>query len=278
MSQEGLSLAEALTRYLATLPPQLRQESQQELNRFARWHGGGRLINGIRAQEIAEYAESLSPSSDAVKSLETIKGFLTYAKKEGLTESNLAVHLRLGSSAVRRRTKLRRGGQKQTPLTLTTEGYTALKSELASLKQERPHLVEEIRLAAADKDFRENAPLEAAKERQGQIETRIKELESILTQATIADETPSATEKVAPGCTVTLRDLDSGEELNYSLVNPREAEPAAGKLSIASPLGKALLDRGKGEVVEVAAPLGRLCYRIEGIIAQHPASNASPKA
>jgi transcription elongation factor GreA len=148
---------------------------------------------------------------------------------------------------------------------LTSEGHAALKSELEALQNERPRVAEQIRHAAADKDFRENAPLEAAREHQGHIEGRIRELEATIKGATIIKEKTSTTLRVGIGCTVDLSDLTSGEQLHYTLVSPSESNPTKGKLSIASPTGKALLDQEIGAVVEVAAPVGTFRYRIVGI-------------
>ena len=148
------------------------------------------------------------------------------------------------------------------PAPLTSQGYAALELELASLKKERPRLAQELNLAAADRDFRENAPLEAAREQQGQIEARIREIGAILKTATILDEGPLDTVGVVIGCTVTLCHLDSEEEVDYTLVSPSEADPAQGKLSVASPMGEAILGRTTGVIVDVAAPAGTLRYRI----------------
>jgi transcription elongation factor GreA len=265
MSQQASSLAEVATRFLATLPPELRQESQQELNRFVRWYGGDRSVAELSALEIAEYAEGLGSGAAAAKKLEPVKNFLSYAKKEKLTKANLSVHLRLGSGSAKKGAgpKRKTGGAK--PATLTSEGYAALESELSSLKEERPRLAQELHQAAADKDFRENAPLDAAKERQGQIEARIRDLEAALKSATILDETLLDIMSATIGCNITLRHLDSGEEMHCTLVSPSEADPTLGKLSIASPIGKALFGHRKGEVIEVSAPIGTLHYRIEEI-------------
>jgi transcription elongation factor GreA len=265
MNQQESSLTEVATRFLATLSPELRQESQQELNRFVRWYGGDRSVAEFSAQEIADYAEGLGSGAAAAKRLEPIKNFLSYAKKEGLTKANLSVHLRSGSGSAKKGAHSKRKTGGATRVTLTSQGYAALESELSSLKGERPRLAQELQQAAADKDFRENAPLEATKERQGQIEARIRELEAALKAATVLDETSLDTLEAGIGCKITLRHLDSGEEMHCTLVNPSEADPTLGKLSVASPMGKALFGRRRGEVIEVAAPIGTLHYRIEEI-------------
>ena len=92
---QNLSLGEAASRFLAKLSPEERETSQQEISKFVRWLGRGRLLAGLTAPEVASYAEQL-PSSDTdyVKKIELIRAFLVYAKKEGWSETNLAAHLK----------------------------------------------------------------------------------------------------------------------------------------------------------------------------------------
>ncbi|HUV51947.1 MAG TPA: transcription elongation factor GreA [Dehalococcoidia bacterium] len=259
------SLTEAVTAYLSTLTQSERQESQQELNKFVRWYGGERPISGMTAREVGEYGEGITASvTDPIKKLEPVKSFLTYAKKKGITSVNLAPYIRISKTkqaAFSKKARKKEADQ----VALTTEGHEAIKSELEALKTERPSVVEQIQHAAADKDFRENAPLEAARERQGHIEARIRELEATLKGATVLErkETPSLI--VSVGCTVLLCDLSSSEKLIYRMVSPREANPTLGKLSIASPTGRALLDKEIGNIIEVTAPIGTFKYRIDDI-------------
>ncbi|MCJ7521370.1 MAG: transcription elongation factor GreA [Dehalococcoidia bacterium] len=261
--QQSLSLSEAVTTFLATLSPEQKQESQQELNRFVRWYGAERPITGLIAREIGNYGDNVSSFvANPAKKLEPVRSFLAYAKKKKLIEISLAPHLRVSKGKQSR--SVRKGSiDNTTPL--TSEGYATLESELDVLKKERPRIAEQLRLAAADKDLRENAPLETAKEHQGQIEARIREIEATLKSSTIIKKKPKGTKTVGVGCTVSLRDLGSGEQLRYILVSPSEANPTKGKLSIASPTGKALLDNEIGAVIEVIAPVGTLRYQIDEI-------------
>ena len=119
--------------------------------------------------------------------------------------------------------------------------------------------------AAADKDFRENSPLEAAREQRGYLEGRIEELERALKSATVLGEGQKTTLKVKIGDSVSLRDLASGEELRYMIVSPREVDPTQGKISNVSPIGRALIGRGQEEVVEVVAPAGKLRYQVKQV-------------
>lgn len=265
MSEEqNLSLSEAVTMFLATLSPEEKHGGQQELNRFVRWYGGERPIRGIIAREIGDYGKNISASiADAEKKIEPVRSFLSYAKKKKLIEISLAPHLRV--SKAKKSRSVRRGASETAPITLTSRGYASLESELDILKNERPRIAEQLRHAAADKDIRENAPLEAAKERQGQIEARIREIEATLKGSTVIEGKPKKTHTVGIGCTVVLRDLSNGEQLHYMLVSPTEANPTQGRLSIASPTGKALLDNTVGTVVEVAAPVGKFRYQIDEI-------------
>jgi len=238
--------------------------SQQEIYKFIRWYGGERPFAGLTAPEVANYAEQLSLSdTDYIRKFELIRAFLVYAKKEGWSKSNLATHLKAKRGKTRFQS-LSRQGLPQT-ISLTQQGYVELEAELAALKGKRPQAIDEMRRAAADKDFRENAPLEAAREQRGHLEGRIRELEEALKSAVVIDGKEKDTLQVNIGDSVILRDLASGEEVRYTLVSPREVDPTKGKISVASPIGKAIIGYGQGEVIEVKAPAGKLRYQIKQI-------------
>ena len=256
------TLAQAATEFLASLEPNERQDHRQELNKFVRWCGTERPLQELSAQDVSKYSESLDSSSpNAARNAASVKAFLSYAKKNGLIVSNLSVHLRVKKSSTKQPTIAK---EKRQTIAMTTEGYRELEAELTTLKKERPRIAEAIRKAAADKDFRENAPLEAAKEQQGMVEARIRELEATLKLAVITEKKGDGV-KVSLGSTITIKDLSHNEELRYTLVNPREASPAKGKISVDSPTGKALIGKGQGDVIQVEAPAGTLRYRIERI-------------
>jgi transcription elongation factor GreA len=256
------TIGETATQFLASLPPEDREGSQQEVYRFARWCGWDNPMAELRASAVASYAEQAASSgaADAVKSLEPVRAFLSYAKAKKLLKTGLVAHLK-----VKKVTAPVSAGKAQPTHSLSPEGYAQIKAELEALKRQRPAMAEELRLARADKDFAENAPLDATRERQGQLEARIRELESILKTAVVAGGEAQVGQRVAPGKRVTLTDLDSGEQVQYTLVYPKEASPLHSKISIASPLGQTLLGKGQGEEVEVSAPGGKIGYRIEAI-------------
>jgi len=261
--REVVSLSQAAALFLSALAPKVRQESQAEVYRFVRWYGADRLVGELRGHDVALYAESLGPATaDVVRRAEALRSFLAFAKKEGLTTTNLATHLRLRKSP-----QGAEGGAvtAATPSFLTAEGHASLSAELESLKAQRPDIAEELRRAMVDKDFRENAPLDAARERQAHVEGRIRQLETILKHAEVLGGEAAPGAKTHLGSTVILRDLASGSAMRYMLVSPSEVSPAEGKISIASPVGKALLDRTVGEEVEISVPAGSLHLRIEEI-------------
>jgi transcription elongation factor GreA len=258
MTKENLSLGEAAVRYLSSLPPQEREASQQEVYRFVRWYGWERPISALTPPEVGNYAERLADQAVDMKKLEPVRSFLTFARKDRLTPINLSVHLRAKKAPAR----VSQAGEAPQLSLLTEEGRQQLKRELETLQGERLRLVEEVKRAREDKDFRENAPLDAAREQMAKVSARIMELEGVLARATAKREEGRG---VAPGHRVTLLELASGASISYVLVDPREADLERGKLSVASPIGRGVLGKHEGEVVEVSTPAGLRRYRIEKV-------------
>jgi len=263
-TQSNYSLGHIATQFILTLPPDERLKAQQEVYKFVRWYGEKRSLAGLTIPEVANYAEQITSSTtEVVEKLGIIKTFLAYAHKQGFTKTNLAVHLKGKKTQPKSASISKRRLQRK--VLLTSQGYADLEAELTNLKNERPLIAEELQKAASDKDFRENAPLEAAREHQGQVEARIRNLESTLKMATLVDEQKPAGREINFGDTVILRDLASGEQTSYTLVDASEANPLECKISVASPMGQALLGQTKGQNVEVRAPAGILQYQIEDI-------------
>jgi transcription elongation factor GreA len=147
---------------------------------------------------------------------------------------------------------------------LTKRGAELLRSELQRLKSvERPAVVNSIAEARAQGDLSENAEYDAAKEKQGFIEGRIAELESKLAAAQVIDPTTvEADGRVVFGATVDLEDLDSGHKVTYQIVGDDEADIEHGLVSISSPISRALIGKGEGDVASVQAPSGAREYEI----------------
>ena len=144
------------------------------------------------------------------------------------------------------------------------EGHAMLTEELKRLRLERPEIVEAIEVARAHGDLSENAEYHAAKERQGQIEMMIADLEDKLSRAMVIDPTTLSGDKVVFGATVTMLDEDE-KTVRYQLVGQAEADAKVGRISYNSPLGRALIGRQAGEEVEVSTPSGDRYYEIEKI-------------
>jgi transcription elongation factor GreA len=259
-----IKLGEAASRFLAGLSPEESRLGQQVLHQFVRWFGRERCLDDIKPTEIAKYSDSI-PTTDAdnTRKLNIIKDFLASARKKGWTKSNLTVHLK-GKKGKPKPAAVNRHAPPDN-VSMTRQGYDKIKREFVELKKKRPGIVEDIKRAAADKDFRENSPLDAAREQLGHIEGRIREMEEILKRAVVIDNRGEKVQHVDAGDCVVLIGLDSNEEASYTIVSPREVDPARGRISSSSPLGKAIIGRSCGEVIEITVPAGTLRYRIEKI-------------
>jgi transcription elongation factor GreA len=255
------TLGEAATSFLATLPPKEGEAGQQAIYGFVRWYGWERPFAELSPREVADYAAQLSSLHTSYLShIETVRAFLKYARKQGWNKAGLAAQLKPKKTKSTLPIPSRRN--MPAPTSLTQEGYDKLKAELAQLRSRRTKVIEDMRRAAADKDFRENAPLDAAKEERGHLEGRIMELEETLKSATLIEEKPESSLKVSVGNSIVLRDEASGEELRYTIVSPREVDPVKGKISSNSPIGKAVIGCTQGDTVEITAPAGKLHYRL----------------
>jgi transcription elongation factor GreA len=150
---------------------------------------------------------------------------------------------------------------------LTVAGAEMLRAELQQLKSvERPRIIQAIQEARSHGDLSENAEYEAAKERQSFIEGRIAEIESKLANAQIIEPAHiDADGRCVFGATVELEDMDSNEVVTYQIVGEDEADIKQGKISITSPIGRALIGKHSGDVAEVQAPGGLRSYEIRDI-------------
>lgn len=259
-----VTVADAATRFLMQVGGPDKPDAQAEINRFIRWVGGNRRLSGLSSHEVAGYIERLgTTTTDIMRRLEPVKAFLAYAKKEGYTETNLGVNLRPKKGSVRASSSQVRAAQAERAY-LSEDGYRSLVEELDTLKGQRPAIAQSLKLAMADKDFRENAPLDAARDQQAHVEARIRELEALMKQAEIMKSDQPESLRAALGSVVVLVD-PSGGEMQFALVHPHEANPAQGKMSVASPTGKAVLGHAAGDDVSVTAPAGVLNYRVQAV-------------
>ena len=273
-TEQSLSISEALTHFVAAKKSsKSAQQRHQELGRVVAWVGRERKVSELSPSEVAEYAQQIGLGGSAsVHRLSPVKVFLAYWKDQGGIENGLASHLRVPrtrrtASAAKPSTRSN-GRSTATGSQLSQEGYDRLVSKLDDLKDQRALVLEDIKRAMADKDFRENAPLDAAKDQQGIVELRIRELEASINNAQILPEgSSSKVARSSVGAKVTLKDTNSGKTLAYTLVDVREADVSEGKISTTSPVGQALLDRSVGEEVTINVPKGTLRYLVQRITA-----------
>ena len=147
---------------------------------------------------------------------------------------------------------------------MLAEGYEKLTADLQALREERPKIVDAIEEARSHGDLSENAEYHAAKERQGQIEAQIAEIEDRVTRAQIIDPASLSGDRIVFGATVTVRD-DSEKPQRYQIVGQTEADVRQGRISYDSPLGRALIGRQAGDEVEVTVPSGDRFYLVKKI-------------
>ena len=146
---------------------------------------------------------------------------------------------------------------------MTVEGHRHMEAELHRLKsQERPRIIAAIAEARAHGDLSENAEYHSAKEAQGQNEARVSDMEDKLARAEVIDTTTLSGATVKFGATVTLIDEDTDDKVKYKIVGDSEANVREGKISISSPISRALIGKTKGETIEVVTPRGARSYEL----------------
>ena len=149
---------------------------------------------------------------------------------------------------------------------LTEDGLKQLEEELEYLKtKKRKEVSEKIKVALGFGDLSENSEYDEAKNEQAQVEARIVSVENMLKNAIVIDESERDTSKVELGATVTIHDIEFDEDITYKIVGSTEADPDEGRLSDESPLGKSLMGKAEGEMIDVDAPAGVIQYKILNI-------------
>ena len=261
----GMQLGQAVSTYLSSLPAAEREAQAPMLLRFSRWLGPDRNLNAIMPIELERYQEQLGEVGiDPTRSLEGLKNFLADAKKRGWTDTNLGLHIKIRRKPTVSRASANPMTGTEARVEMTQEGLEALQQELNRLEQEvRPRVTAAMQRAAADKDFRENAPYHAAKEELSAVQSRINALRDTISAAAIVER--GSSDRAGLGTCVVVRDLVEDEEFSYTLVGPGEIDARRGKISIQSPVAQALVDHVVGDVVEVETPAGTMHYRIERI-------------
>ena len=260
------NLSAAFQYYVQSSSRKLNNTAQQEIGRMVRWLGAERVVETITPSEIGLYSDEFAKRSSTTTSPQKvahIKKFLAFLRTSELTNSNLASHLRMKKSNVGKITK-KLEDTKVEQINLTEAGYKDYLKQLKDYKSERPQLADEVRRAAADGDIRENAPLDAAREKIEMVNSKIFEIEAILKVANIIDNTTGG-DRIVIGSKVSVKNHQNENNYEYQLVEANEANPLLGKISSVSPVGSAILGRRIGDEVTVSTPGGEQIYTIDSL-------------
>ena len=261
---EAMTAGEAGAHFLNSFDPEKAKAARPLVDAFVAAFGTKRPIAEMTADDVGAYARSVT-GDDASTEIEPVRAFLAYASRLAFTEQNLVPALQLGGEAGGARgdrAAAELGGE---AFKMTLEGVANLERQLVELKARRPLIAEQLRAAMADKDFRENAPLDAARDEQAQLEAQIRDIEAHLRHAVIIDPDEKQG-RANVGSTVKLLNFASEREQTFQLVSPTEVDPANGKISTESPIGLALIDRLAGDEVTVQAPSGMLHFKLIEVI------------
>ena len=263
--KDSATVLDAIGIYAGALKTkEVQADLQKQLMRFGQWCGPERKLSDLEPSEIGLYAEHSNGTGNGIQTaerLQEVKKFLAFARKKGMIEQNLAQHLRIRKPRTRTSAKSS-GDRKRDVIEMTAEGHAELLQEVERLRAERGPITEEIHKAAATKDVRENAPLEAAREQLGQVESRIREIDATLNLAVIVDPSQRRGQSIQLGSQVVLKDGSSSRETRYTVVSASEAKPLDGKISAVSPVGNALMGRRSGQQISVDTTQGKIQYKI----------------
>jgi transcription elongation factor GreA len=259
---EPIIASEALAHFESALTtePEKAKTDLPPVQAFLAWFGLTQPMRELKGSHVAEYVAKHTDGSP--EQLEPLRAFLAYCSRLAFTEQNLVPTLHLGPDAGGSRggegANAELGGS---AFYVTLDGLNALEAQLVELRAQRPLIAEKLRDAMADKDFRENAPLDAARDEQAHLEMRIRDLEEKLRNAVIIDQNAKGG-KANVGSVVKVLNLHADKEQTFTLVSPAEVDPGQGKISIQSPVGVAVINHAAGDEVTVNAPSGPISFKI----------------
>ena len=264
----AFNLERAATLYFGANAKKLDHQQRVAITRFVSWAGNERQLTDISAHQMTLFQDAQGGNvADLADRLMPVKAFLAYAKKKEWVGVNLGVHLRVKRTI--RRTTHADGAVTESAeeiVEMTVEGLELARNELDRLRAERPSIAKKLEEAMADKDFRENAPLDAARDEQAHLERRIRELEHQVAHSRVSNANNSYNDGRAHlGSSVSATNLVSKKTVEYTLVSQNEVDAASGRISIASPVGRALVGTTVGDEVEVQAPSGTIRFHVETV-------------
>lgn len=254
----------------------LDEAAREAVTRFL-WHfGPSTPISELSPKTMESFQETIGKNAmDLAARLQPVKEFLRYCWKQEYTvvvdaegrssAQNLGNFLRIKRAVTVSRDDSRFQHEQAQTFEMTAEGLQHLHDELEQLHAEMPEAVQAVAAAREDKDIRENAPLEAAREHQERLKSRIDELEYQIAHAVVREQ--RATGRAKLGSRVSVVEVDDhggslGEAKEYTLVGTTEANAAARRISVESPLGRGLLDQPADRQIEIQAPSGRKRFRL----------------
>ncbi len=260
------TLGDAFREYMNSLKPDQQHAQETYVRRCVEHFGEQTQIASLTGSRIELFAEAQIRASDpnAPDRVNALKQYFQFIRKRGYATENFGIHIR-----VRRPTGGRTAGSHQvrveeSPVEMTRDGLDARSQKLEELQARRPDVLRSIATAREDKDFRENAPLQAAREELAMIDGQIKQIEAELRRSVVVERTSN--DLSAMGSQVTVTRLDNGKSETFTLSGGREANAKERKISVESPVGKELLGRRAGDEVEVVVPNGTIHYRIDKIV------------
>tara|TARA_B110000438_G_C15648790_1_gene578613 strand:+ start:81 stop:944 length:864 start_codon:yes stop_codon:yes gene_type:complete len=262
------TLEEAMKFYVKTLPDDQRMRERAIISDFSKNIGQLKKLSLLKPPEVGDYSQILTSrmaNTDTQERLAIVKLFLTYLHEHELINPDLNIpsHLRSKRIITTRKTKSSIKTFEEGPK-LTRTRHKTLLSQLEKLNKQKMSLATDIQNAAADGDVRENAPLEAAREAQGMVMSKITDIENLMRGAIIVDDNSQSQikGKINIGSKVSIENQATKTVLNFQLVDYHEADPLSGKISSESPVGKVILGKSKNEIVSVKSPSGLIDYKI----------------
>lgn len=244
----------------------LAKDARVAVTRFVSHCGPLTPISELTPHQMTAYQDVVgSNTTDVLARLQPVKDFLRFCwKPKQYTTTNLGNNIRI------RRAQAPRAGavevhEEGVRFDVTEEGLAQMKANLAELQEEMPKAVQAVAQAREDKDIRENAPLEAARETQSRLQSRITELEYQIAHSVVTEGRATGRAHVGSTVRVALLDADPERVQEYTLVGPTEVDAASRRISIESPMGRGLLDQTAGSQVEIEAPRGTMRFRVVAV-------------
>ncbi len=263
--QQPQTLGEALSLYLDSLKPELRESDTTYVRHFVQYMQADFRFDSLTGSRVESYVEKTVKVTDprAPARVAALKRWFQFARKKNLTTENFGLHVRVKKVAGRSSQPAGRKVLEEERLEMTAEGLAEKQRQLEELRARVPDLVQAVATAREDKDFRENAPLDAAREALAYNDGQIKRLEAELKHAVVSERNLGDTSAV--GSVVLVRRADTGSASTFKLVSEGEGNAREARISVKSPVGQQLLGRRVGDEVVVDTPSGALHYVIESI-------------